>query len=72
MYYDFCLESKDFDFIFSGRVPELLKRFQLLKEFGITSYGTHYDDLPAFWVDALELMNNSYNQAVEWERKSLV
>jgi hypothetical protein len=71
MYYDFCVESRDWDYIFSGRVPEILRRYRFLKEYGITSFGKHYDELPAYWVDALEIMDTNYNMAIEWQRKSL-
>jgi|GEM_PF-1919040 len=71
MYFDYCTQVKDAEFIFTPKVLELLRRHKYLKQYGITSYGKHYDDLPAFWLDAVDIMDYNYNMADEWRRKSL-
>ena len=43
---------------------ELVRRYRFKKDFGITSYGNNYDTLPAIWIDALEIMDNNYKEAV--------
>jgi len=63
MFFDYCLEVKDFEFVFTSEILELLRRYKFFKEYKITSYSTHYDDLPAVWLDALQIMDYNYDLA---------
>ena len=72
---DWMLEQDDsqvlaIDYItFINHLPliqhEYLMRFNLLKNLNIQSYGNVLDDLPATWVDALNIMESEYNKAVK-------
>jgi hypothetical protein len=63
LFYDYRLECDDWDCVFKKEINGLLRRYRLFKDYGVTSFSTHYDDLPAFWVDALGIMDEAYNRA---------
>lgn len=65
MFFDYCLEVQDFEFPFTPKILEWLRRYKYFKEYKITSYGTHYDDLPAFWLDAVDIMDYNYRIAMD-------
>jgi len=42
-----------------------LRRFNFMEEYKISSYSTIYDELPAVWVDAVEIMKVNLSQAIK-------
>lgn len=60
LFFDYCLDVSDFEYIFSNDIIDLLRRFRLFAEYQIQSFSNIYDELPAYWIDAIELI--SYNQ----------
>ncbi len=65
LFFDYCIEVDDFDFLFKDdKLMEYLRRYRFKKDFGITSYGNNYDTLPGIWIDALEIMDNNFKDAV--------
>ena len=68
MYFDYRINCSDWDYIFTERISDLLTRYNMHKQ-GILSYGNVYDDLPCFWIEALQLMNMEEQKAIkEWHR----
>ena len=65
LYYDFCLESNDFPGIFTPDVNEYLTRHKMLKDYNISSFATEFDNLPAIWVDAIEIIDVNVTKAME-------
>lgn len=55
----------DFQFVFDRHTIDLLRRFRFFKDHGIFSYSEKYDDLPAFWADAIDIMATNYKLALE-------
>ena len=49
----------DFDSVFTKEINEWINRYNMLKNFHITSYGRHYDDLPAKWADILTIIDSN-------------
>ena len=43
----------------------MIRRYNLYKTFQIYSYGQNYDELPAFWIDALEIIDFNMKRAME-------
>lgn len=65
LYFDFCVFSNDFSKIFTPQINELLTRHKWLKDYHITSYGTDFDNLPAYFIDAMELIDRNIIEAME-------
>ena len=64
----FLMECSDWAFIFSPDIEEILDRYALHKQ-GIYSFGQCYDDLPNWWVDAINLLNTEQAKATKaWQR----
>lgn len=61
---DYCLEIGNFEWIFTDDIRDLLTRFRYFKEYKIPSFSLLFDDLPAYWIDAVEIMENSFALAV--------
>lgn len=53
---DFSLVGR-WSYIFDEQIDEWIMRYNFLKSYNISSYGNTFDDLPAIWVDALNIMN---------------
>ena len=48
-----------------------MRRFKYLKDYNITSYSNSYDNLPAIWIDAIDIMDFNIKQAKEqWQIKN--
>ena len=66
---DYFAFIKHSPLIFTPLVNEYIMRYNLLKTFNINSYGNVLDELPALWVDALNVMESEYNKAVSCKNK---
>lgn len=69
LYYDFCVECNDFANIFTPHVNDLIMRHKWLKDYHVYSYGSQLDDLPGYFVDAVNIIEANIMQALESKRK---
>jgi len=65
---DYMTFIKHAPLIFTSQINEFLMRFNLLKSHNILSYGNVLDELPAVWVDALQIMEVEFNKALRVKR----
>jgi len=54
-------------FVFTPFVQECLSRYNFQKK-GYTSYSTHFDDLPAIWVETVSFIDSEIEKAMEKKR----
>ena len=65
MFFDYCLEVKDFEYVFDKFTVEMLRRYRLFKDHNVHSYGNVYDKLPAFWIDVMDILTANYKLATD-------
>jgi len=53
----------DFESVYTEEVNDWIGRYNMLKNYSITSYEKHYDDMPAKWVDILHIIDSNLNKA---------
>ena len=41
-----------------------------MKEFGIKSYSDNYETSPAFWIDAIEIIDLNIKKAQAWQQRN--
>ena len=62
---DYFTLIKHSPYIFTPFVTETLRRYKLLKEYGIYSYGRDFETQPAWWVDMLMLIDSEIQKAMK-------
>ena len=62
---DYFAFIKHLPYIFTPFVVEMLRRYKLLKEYNIYSYGQDFDKQPAWWIDLLVYMDEELQKAVK-------
>lgn len=55
-------------FIFTPFVQECLERYEWMRR-GHTSFSNNYDDLPAWWVETVTLIDTEIDNALTQKRK---
>jgi len=65
MYFDYCLEVGDWNFVLTKEITGLLRRYKFMKMYGFKNYDNDYDRTPATWIDAVETMDTEYKLAYE-------
>lgn len=66
---DFVLQCNDWEYVYTPEVNDIMARYSLFKTHNVHSFGSLYDELPALWVDCLNLIGNEADKAVECKRK---
>ena len=51
--------------IYTDEIGEYLMRYKMLRKYNIKSYGDVLDDLPAVWVDVLDLIDTEAEKAMK-------
>jgi len=46
----------------------MMTRYKWLKDYHITSFGTCLDEMPAWFVDVITLIDNNVNEAMETKK----
>jgi len=65
---DYMTFIKHSSLIYTPEINEYIMRYNLLKNHNIHSYGNVLDDLPAKWVDVLNLLESEYHKATAAKR----
>ncbi len=63
--YDYGYLIKDSDYIYTPSVADKLRRYKLQKEFGIYSYSKKFEDIPAIWIDMLNIISSEIPKALK-------
>ena len=67
LYFTYLIQCSDWAYIFSD-TEEIFDRYAMHKQ-GIYSFGQLYDELPNWWVDALNLLNSEEHKAIKARRR---
>jgi len=67
-YYDFSCVAR-WDFIFDNKIDEWIVRYNLLKSNNIQSYSNVFDELPAIWIQGLDVITTELAKAAETKGK---
>ena len=68
LFFDFAIEVNDFRWVFSTDIMNIMRRYKMLKEHNIISYSNLYDEIPAPFIEAIEIIE--HNQAEARKMKS--
>ena len=70
MFFDYCLEVDDFEYILDRKTSDYLRRFRLFKDYNVHSYSNIYDELPAVWIDVMDILTLNYKLAMDCKNGS--
>ena len=65
---DYCLIQHS-PFIYTESIDDIITRYSLFKTHGIISFSNNYDEMPAKWIDILNLIDIELNKAREQKAK---
>lgn len=63
-FYDFALIGR-YEFIYTPDIASFFRRYNFLYNHKIPSYSTTFDELPAQWVQVIEIITSNLMQAKE-------
>ena len=67
--YDYIKLIRYAPFIYTTRTQAILHRYFNLKNHNIHSFSDRFEELPAWWIDMLGIMDSEYNKAMKvWQR----
>ena len=66
---DYMAFISDASFIYTPFTDECLARYTLLKSFSTPSFGKDFDELPAWWIDILSLIELETNKAIQTKQR---
>lgn len=56
-------------YIFTDHTNEVLTRYNLLKNYQVYSFSQNFDDLPAWWIETISLIDTEMQKAIEDKKK---
>lgn len=67
LFFDFCLIGH-WSYIFDSKIEEWLMRYNALQN-NIPSYSLLFDDLPAVWVEVINIISSETTKAIKKKRE---
>lgn len=61
--HSYCALIKSESYIFTPQIQEYLIRYKMQNNFGITSYSSSFEEVPARWIDMLNFIETEIQSA---------
>ena len=58
------MDCNDYNSVFTEEINEWISRYNLLKNYGISSYGNVYENMPAKWIDILQTIDSNITKSI--------